>query len=121
MRARAVATSLGLLLAGRLRAIAGSRVAAAGTGGRGVLGRRRRRRGELLLALELGEEGLVLLVQLLHLPPQPLVRVHHAQVLQAQVRVHPIHLSRRLLADLHCTHASETTKIRFRKHMCHMI
>lgn len=45
---------------------------------------------ELLLTLErlllqLGEEGLVLLVQELRLLPEPLVLLHHVAVLQVQI------------------------------------
>jgi hypothetical protein len=94
----AVTRSLVGLLAGHLvgvRAGGGggrstSRGAGAGGGGGGGGS------GALRFALELGEEGLVLLVQLLRLPPQPLVLLHDEQVLQAQARrrVHPpLHIS----------------------------
>ena len=48
-----------------------------------------RRAGGGLALLELGEEGLVLLVQLLRLPPHPLVLLHDEQVLQALPLRHP--------------------------------
>jgi hypothetical protein len=48
----------------------------------------------LFALLELGEEGLVLLVQLLRLPPQPVVLLHDEQVLQAQAGVPLVQLLR---------------------------
>lgn len=48
----------------------------------------------LFALLELGEEGLVLLVQLLRLPPQPVVLLHDEQVLQAQAGVPLVQLPR---------------------------
>lgn len=85
--------SLWLLLAG----LEGGRRAGAGRGGGGgwpVLGRRRRRGGGGVVGVELGEEGLVLLVECLRLPPQPLVLLHYVHVLQVQLQVHPLHASR---------------------------
>jgi hypothetical protein len=56
--------------------------------GAGLVGRRRP--GEALL--ELGEQGLVLLVQQLRLLAQLLVLLHDEAVLQVQLRVQPVHL-----------------------------
>ena len=93
MHARAVAVTCSLgLLAGRLR------LEVVGGGGTRTGDGAGRAAGALALVLlllallELGEEGLVLLVQLLRLPPQTLVLLHDEQVLQAQARVHPLHL-----------------------------
>lgn len=47
--------------------------------------------GFFQLLLELGEEGLVFLVQELRLLPQPLVLFHDVAVLQVQLRVDPFH------------------------------
>ena len=81
----AVTRSLVGLLAGHLGVRAGGgggRSTSRGAGAGGGVGGGS---GALRFALELGEEGLVLLVQLLRLPPQPVVLLHaDEQVLQAQ-------------------------------------